>query len=156
MKNTIQKMTTDEYYIGLKKDSKSVEWRWISDDSKVNATRGKFPWAKDEPSGDGNCAVMYKDYRLDYGLFNDGACTEKRPFGYICESPVDSNDQEGMPYKFLYIYMLLHKAILLLLLLLLLFFKQTTSKCEIIFHSYALEWLMDPEGEQCTGLTMTQ
>ena len=101
MKNTIQRMETPEYYIGLKKHSKSREWRWISDNSKVNATRGKFPWAKHEPDGYGNCAVMYRNYRRDYGLFNDLRCTEKQHHGYICESPVNSNDQEGMFCKLL-------------------------------------------------------
>ena len=103
MKNTIQRMETPEYYIGLKKESNSGEWRWLSDNSKVNATRGKFPWAIGEPSGDGNCVVMYRNYRRYYGLFNDLRCTTKTPLGYICESPVDSNDQEGMCYTLLYV-----------------------------------------------------
>ena len=102
MKNITQTRETAEYFIGLRKDSKYGEWKWISNNSKVNASRGKFPWAKDEPTlGDGNCAVMYKDYRQDYGLFNDLSCTEERRDGYICESPVNSNDQGGMSYKFL-------------------------------------------------------
>ena len=89
-----------EYFIGLKRDSKSKEWRWISDNSTVNATRGKFPWAKGEPSGDGKCAVMYKDYLENYGLFDDLSCIVKlRVTGYICESSVNSNHQEGMFYK---------------------------------------------------------
>ena len=41
LKNTIQSMKTVQYFIGLKKDSKSGEWRWISDYSKVNATVGR-------------------------------------------------------------------------------------------------------------------
>ena len=96
MKTTTHRMDTIEYYIGLRKDSESGEWKWISDNSKVNgATRGKFPWAIDQPSGDGNCAVMYGNYKKDYdGLFNDLPC---RLFdrGYICESPTKSTDQEG-------------------------------------------------------------
>ena len=101
MKETIQKDATIEYFIGLKKET-SGDWRWISDNSKVNATRGRFPWARNQPSGDhnGNCAVMYKDYRKDYGLFNDLSCTERRQItGHICESSVNRNDQEGMFYK---------------------------------------------------------
>ena len=102
MKNTIQRMNTIEYYIGLTKDSKSGEWKWISDNSKVNATRGKFPWAKHEPSGDGNCARMYRDYRKDYGLFSDLPCDKKTMYsGYICESPTKSTGQEGMSNKLL-------------------------------------------------------
>lgn len=95
-------METDEYYIGLTKDSKSGEWRWISDNSKVNTKTGKFPWVKDEPKGDGNCAVLYKNYRQDFGLFNDLSCTEKR-HGYICEIPVNSDDQEGMSYRLFFL-----------------------------------------------------
>ena len=93
-------METIEYYIGLKKDSKSGEWKWISDNSKVNAARGKFPWAKDQPSGDGDCAVMYKNYRKDNGLFNDLRCdTQQMYSGYICESLAEGTDQDGMSYK---------------------------------------------------------
>ena len=103
MKNTLQRMKTTEYYIGLKYDSKSREWKWISDNSKLNATTGKFPWAEGEPNGDGNCAVMYKDYRQDYGLFNDFSCNYKGQEtyrGYICESSTKSADQEGTSYKY--------------------------------------------------------
>ena len=96
-------METLEYYIGLKKDSKSGEWKWISDNSTVNANRGRFPWARDQPDGDlgdGNCAVMYKDYRKDYGLFNDMPCdTQEMHTGYICESLAEGTDQDGMSYK---------------------------------------------------------
>ena len=103
LRDTIQRMKTTEYYIGLRKDSKSGEWRWISDNSKVNATRGKFPWAKGEPSGDGNCALMYKDYRKDNGLFNDFLCKEQKMHrGYICESRSSSTDEEGTSYKLLH------------------------------------------------------
>ena len=109
LKNSLQKMKTIEFYIGLKKDSKSGEWKWISDNSKVIATRGKFPWATAEPSGDGNCAVMYKDYGNDYGLFNDWPCDKQNIYsGYICESPTKSTGQEGMSYKLLRILLRLH------------------------------------------------
>ena len=43
MENATQRMGTVEYYIGLRKDSKSREWKWISDNGKVSATTGKFP-----------------------------------------------------------------------------------------------------------------
>ena len=100
LKDSIQKMETIEYFIGLKYTSGA--WRWISDNSKVNDTKGEFPWAKGEPSGDNeNCAVMYKEYRRDYGLFSDLSCTVQRKEGYICESPVNSNDQESKSYKLL-------------------------------------------------------
>ena len=102
LKRTIQRMNTIEYFIGLENDTKSGEWKWISDNSTVNSTKGESPWAKDEPSGDGNCAVIYKDYLYDYGLFNDLPCdTQQMDSGYICESPIKSTDQEGMSYKLL-------------------------------------------------------
>ena len=74
-------MKTGEYFIGLKKDSESGEWRWISDNSKVDAIKreGKFPWAGGEPSGGGNCAVMYKDYGGNIGKYNDLKCADKMP-----------------------------------------------------------------------------
>ena len=97
LNNTIQTMSTKQYFIGLRKES--GEWRWISDNSTVNTTKGIFPWAKYEPSGDGDCAVMYKDYNSDYGEYNDYKCTGQAKFGYICESPAHSNGKEGMSPK---------------------------------------------------------
>jgi len=93
-------MTSEEYFIGLRKDRKSGEWRWISDGSTVNATRGQFPWATHEPSGNGNCAVMYKNYLKHFGKYSDLLCTQTyaNP-GYICERPAVSSGQEGMPQK---------------------------------------------------------
>ena len=110
LNDTIQKMETTEYFIGL--EYTSGAWRWISDNSKVNDTKGEFPWAKGEPSNDDeNCAVMYKNYRKNFGLFNDLRCTaERKKMGYICESPVNSNDQEGMSYKLLCFLLRLHWA----------------------------------------------
>jgi len=93
-------MTTEEYFIGLRKDSKSGEWRWISDGSKVNATKGEFPWARDQPSGGANCAVMYKNYLRNIGTYDDLFCkAEYKKRGYICESPAASSGQEGMSHK---------------------------------------------------------
>ena len=96
-------MRANEYFIGLKKDSKSGEWRWISDNSKVNATKGKFPWNKDEPSGDGKCVVMYRDIgRNTAGKFNDLRCRHRR--SHICESSADSTGQEGVFHKLLLLF----------------------------------------------------
>jgi len=114
LKEAIQMMQTTEYFIGLKMNSMSKEWRWISDNSKVNAIDGEFPRAKEEPNGDGKCAVMYKDYRNDYGEFNDLECDViYQKSGYICESPADWNDQEGMSYNsisfiYLFIYLFIY------------------------------------------------
>lgn len=88
-------MKTTEYFIGLKKDGKSGEWRWISHNSKVNAIKGNFHWARGQPSGDGTCAVMYKDYMDEKGKYNDVSCTSKQNHGYICESPANSSDRKG-------------------------------------------------------------
>ena len=79
-----------EYFIGLKKDEKSGEWKWISDKSKVNAsTKEAWPWATGQPSNDPNvpenCAKMYKDEQSNYG-YDDVSC--KGPIqiaGHICE-----------------------------------------------------------------------
>ena len=66
LKNTILNLTmADEYFIGLKKDQQSGKWKWLSNSSILLAM--SLPWATMEPQGDGNCAVMYKDYRRDYG-----------------------------------------------------------------------------------------
>jgi len=100
-------MTTDEYFIGLKKDSESGEWRWISDNSKVDATRGEFLWATNQPNGDGNCTAMFKNYQGNIGKYNDLLCTRRyrRP-GYICESHAVSSGQEGVFYKSSYSFRL--------------------------------------------------
>ena len=92
-------MTTGEYFIGLKKDNESNEWRWISSRSKEtpNAKKREFHWASSQPSGDGNCAVMYKDYNENFGRYNDLSCSAQR--GYICESSADSSDHEGTLHK---------------------------------------------------------
>ncbi|XP_027055389.1 uncharacterized protein LOC113682420 [Pocillopora damicornis] len=66
LNQTIQKFETKEYLIGLKKDISSGEWRWISDNSTVNATiKGVWPWAPNEPgdrSKPEKCVEMYKTY----------------------------------------------------------------------------------------------
>ena len=84
LKDTINKFPENgiEYYIGLTKD-KDRSWRWISNNSTVN----KSYWAPKEPQNKNNerCAVMYKDYNKNYGLFDDLSCTAER-HGYICES----------------------------------------------------------------------
>ena len=84
LKDTVNKFPQNgtEYYIGLTKD-KDGRWRWISNNSTVNESY----WAKKEPSDKENvakCAIMYKDFNQNYGLFNDLVCLFKR-HGYICE-----------------------------------------------------------------------
>jgi len=98
LKNTILKLTiADEYFIGLRRDDWSRQWRWLS--NKISPQR-ELPWAKDEPNDDGNCAVMYKDYRQDYGKYNDLHCPSRVRSGYICEFPVDGCNQGGKSCTF--------------------------------------------------------
>ena len=83
LKDTINKFPGKgtEYYIGLTKD-KDGNWTWISNNSTVN----KSYWAPGQPKDTNSaCAVMYKDYNGNCGLFDDLPCTFKRQ-GYICES----------------------------------------------------------------------
>ena len=92
LKNTILKLTiADEYFIGLRRDDRSREWKWLSN---KGTSQTYLPWATSEPSGDGDCVDMFKDYNKDYGKYNDLSCTTQAP-GYICEFPVDGCNQEG-------------------------------------------------------------
>lgn len=71
----------DEWYVGLSKVA-TDQWWWVSG-KPLNITH----WQKGEPSGDGLCVVMAKDYPpLAYGEFNDLDCQAKR--GFICEIPI--------------------------------------------------------------------
>ena len=98
MKNTILKLAiADEYFIGLRRDDSNRPWRWLSNKS---TSKKYLPWATGEPRDDGNCANMYKDYRKDYGKYNDLKCAEKPKPGYICEFPVDGCNQEGKSCTF--------------------------------------------------------
>ncbi|XP_022786036.1 C-type lectin domain family 4 member E-like [Stylophora pistillata] len=90
LRQTIQNMPTEEYFIGLSKDAAGV-WRWLSDNSTVNASKNNgWPWAKGQPSDDGDleqCAQMYKDY-TGQGRYNDMSCSLKMTgskAGFICE-----------------------------------------------------------------------
>ena len=90
LKQTIQKENTTEYFIGLRKDTSTGVWRWLSDNSTVNASNeGDWPWATGEPNegnGKSNCAQMYRDYRDNFGRYNDVSCTSHLSYaGFICE-----------------------------------------------------------------------
>ena len=88
LNRTIQKENTTEYFIGLWKDTSTGVWRWLSDNSIVDASsKGHWPWAIDEPSGENeNCAEIYRYYRRHYGRYNDVKCSEPlRHAGFICE-----------------------------------------------------------------------
>ena len=90
LKQTIQKENTTEYFIGLRKDTSTGVWRWLSDNSTVDASnKGHWPWARGEPSGENfkeNCALMYGNYKYNYGRFNDVRCSlPLSQAGFICE-----------------------------------------------------------------------
>ena len=92
LNRTIQKEDTIEYFIGLRKDASTKVWRWLSDNSTVNASnKGHWPWAKNEPN-DGNsksgenCAQMYRNYSSNFGRYNDVRCNlSLAKAGFICE-----------------------------------------------------------------------
>ena len=88
LKQTIQKEDTSEFFIGLRKDTSTKLWRWLSDNSTVNASnKGHWPWAGEQPTGkDENCAQMYRDYLDNFGRYNDVGCSKHLPLaGFICE-----------------------------------------------------------------------
>ena len=98
LNNTISKLTTaDEYFIGLRKDDQSGQWRWSS---KKSTNQTRLPWALGEPSGDGKCAAMYKDYAKQYGKYSDLDCTNAARPGFICEFTVDHCNQESKSCTF--------------------------------------------------------
>ena len=89
LNQAIQKENTTEYFIGLRKDTSTGVWRWLSDNSSVDAAnKGDWPWAKRQPS-DGNgehCAQMYRNYLNDFGRYNDVRCSSViSQAGFICE-----------------------------------------------------------------------
>ena len=97
LKITILNLTKHEYFIGLKKGVQSREWRWLSNASAMNASQKR--WGRGEPSDNGNCAVMVRDYLRQYGKYNDLNCLKHLRSGYICERPVDSCNK-GMTNTF--------------------------------------------------------
>lgn len=97
LNKTVQNLSTVKYYIGLTKDKRTGQWSWLSNGKSVNASKGQFPWATGEPQeDDGNCTSMYKDYRNNYGLFDDLRCSRgHRDAGYICEMAVACMNEGG-------------------------------------------------------------
>ena len=90
LNRTIQKKDTIEYFIGLRKDTSTGVWRWLSDNSTVDASnKGDWPWATGEPNGENfnqNCALMYGNYEYNYGRYNDVRCSSSlSQAGFICE-----------------------------------------------------------------------
>ena len=99
VKNII-KNSTINYFIGLRKDN--GKWKWLSNQTTVDSSQGKFPWAPGQPSGtsqkeEANCATIYGTYRKYLGRFDDDQCRRlTRNTGHICERAVScTKDERG-------------------------------------------------------------
>ena len=71
------KMDTTEYYIGLRKNGQ--KWIWVSDNSTLEETkRVNSPWARSEPSGNGNCVKIWREKKKPWTyVYDDVNCTVK-------------------------------------------------------------------------------
>ena len=99
VKNIIKKLRVVQYFIGLKKEN--GKWKWLSNQTTVDGSKGKFPWALGEPSGTFmpdlkiNCATIYGHYMNHFGRFNDVSCHRlSMGAGYICERAVSCTKYE--------------------------------------------------------------
>ena len=92
VKNIIKKLPVIKYFIGLKKEN--GKWKWLSNQTTVDSSQGKSPWAPGQPSGtpyrnEMNCATIYGNYRSYFGWFDDLPCRGLlRDSGHICERAV--------------------------------------------------------------------
>ena len=101
VKNIIKKLGTIKYFIGLKKDN--GKWKWLSNQTTVDASEGKPPWDVGQPSGTStpdrkiNCATIYGNYGRHFGRFDDMSCHRRaKDAGYICERAVScTKDERG-------------------------------------------------------------
>ena len=95
-----------EYYIGLSKAS--GKWRWLSNNETVPEEKWRWQF---NPSGDGKCTVMYKNYHEKKGYFNDLSCysvgSKKIKRGFICEK--DSGKFKNHYSYYIYIRILMMK-----------------------------------------------
>ena len=81
VKHIIKKLPVTKYFIGLKKDNGT--WKWLSDQTTVDPSQGKSPWAPGQPSGTlkeekANCAIIYGKYNSFLGRFDDDQCRQRR------------------------------------------------------------------------------
>lgn len=88
IKEEIQNLSNsadNEWFIGLKTGYRNREnWQWITGHQLTNPH-----WQNEQPSGDGQCAVIAKEYPPGtYGEYNDLSCLASKPF--ICESEVNT------------------------------------------------------------------
>ena len=88
VKNIIKNLTATKYFIGLKEDN--GKWKWLSNQTTVDSSQGKSPWAPGQPSGtpyrnEMNCATIYGNYKSYFGRFDDLSCRRLlRDSGHIC------------------------------------------------------------------------
>ena len=97
VKNIINNLTAIKYFIGLKKDN--GKWKWLSNQTTVDSSQGKSPWAAGEPSGTpdrkDNCATIYCKYRSHLRRFSDLSCRSRaKDSGHICERAVSCTKHE--------------------------------------------------------------
>ena len=96
VKNVIKKLPVIKYFIGLKKENGN--WKWLSNQTTVDSSQGKFPWAGGQPSQPNkkvNCALIYGKYESYLGLFDDDYCRHPRSnAGHICEKAVSCTKHE--------------------------------------------------------------
>ena len=99
VKNIIKNLPTPEYFIGLKKEN--GKWKWLSNQTTVDSSQGKCPWAPSEPSQTSgpdhrfNCATIYGKYQTYLGRFDDLSCGRRMSnAGHICEKAVSCTKHE--------------------------------------------------------------
>ena len=88
--STVGKET--EWYIGLRKNKKLNAWCWLSNNKTcINSSKkGTWRWQAYDPSGDGCCVNIAKNYPAgSFGRYNDLKCDKSHPnTGYMCEEKV--------------------------------------------------------------------
>ncbi|XP_067019926.1 uncharacterized protein [Acropora muricata] len=96
VKNIIKKLPVIKYFIGLKKEN--GKWKWLSNQTTVDSSQGKSPWAAGQPSKPKEevyCAAIYGKYRSYLGRFDDTECIRRmKNAGHICEKAVSCTKYE--------------------------------------------------------------
>ena len=85
IQNLSNQASLNEWYIGLSTTyTNESDWRWITGQRLTNPH-----WQSNEPSGDGKCIVIAKNYpQGSYGQYNDLSCQTLKAF--ICEVELSS------------------------------------------------------------------
>lgn len=93
----LQNPTSNEWFIGLSNASGN-DWRWITGEPLI--THQHWPWQPNEPSGDGRCVVIAKDYPPGtQGLFNDLSCNGHKK-AFICQLQLPKPAGKEFPLLF--------------------------------------------------------